>query len=87
MLSLETKQAIIKEFQTKEGDTGSAEVQIAILTKEIEQLNAHLSYHIHDFASKRGLHSKIGQRRSLLKYLEKKDSKRYIALKQKLNLR
>lgn len=87
MLTSEVKKAIITEFQTKEGDTGSPEVQIAILTKEIEVLNNHLKQHIHDFASKRGLHCKIGQRRSLLKYLENKDSDRYVELKKKLGLR
>ena len=87
MLSKETKARIIKEFATKEGDTGSPEVQIAILTEEINVLNDHLKYHIHDFASKRGQMIKIGQRRSLLKYLQDKDINRYRALIDKLGLR
>ncbi len=86
-LSKEVKQQIVAEYATKAGDTGSAEVQIAILSKEIEQLNAHLQVHIHDFHSKRGLHMKVGQRRSLLAYLKNKDINRYRALIAKLGLR
>ncbi len=87
MISAEKKQAIIKQYATKEGDTGSPEVQIAILTEAINVLNDHLKYHIHDFASKRGQMMKIGQRRSLLKYLQEKDINRYRALIDKLGLR
>ena len=87
MLSKETKARIIKEFQIKDGDTGSPEVQIAILTEEINVLNDHLKYHIHDFGSKRGQMMKIGQRRNLLQYLQKKDINRYRALINKLGLR
>lgn len=83
----EAKEEIIKKFQTHEGDTGSAEVQIAILTKEIDHLTEHLKIHIHDFHSKRGLLKKVGQRRSLLNYLMKSDVKRYREVVKKLGLR
>ena len=71
------KQQIIKEFARDEKDTGSTEVQIAILTKEIEKLTAHLKEHKHDYHSNRGLLMKVGQRRSLLKYLAKTDVAKY----------
>lgn len=87
MLLKDEKQAIIKKFETKPGDTGCTEVQVAILTKEINTLNDHLGIHKHDFHSKRGLLMKVGQRRSLLKYLKSKDLKRYTALIEKLGLR
>ena len=87
MLTKEQKAEIVAKYATKEGDTGSPEVQIAILTAEINQLNAHLSLHIHDFHSKRGLLMKVGQRRSLLNYLREKDITRYRALVEKLGLR
>lgn len=87
MLTKEQKAEIVAKYATKEGDTGSPEVQIAILTAEINQLNAHLSVHIHDFHSKRGLLMKVGQRRSLLNYLREKDITRYRALVEKLGLR
>ncbi|MCR3905841.1 MAG: 30S ribosomal protein S15 [Tenericutes bacterium] len=83
----EKKTEIIKKFATKEGDTGSPEVQIAVLSQEIADLNAHLQIHIHDFHSRRGLYMKIGQRRRLLKYLRSKDVDRYQQLIQKLGLR
>ena len=69
------KASIIKEFARDEKDTGSAEVQIAILTKEINDLTEHLKVHIHDYHSRRGLLKKVGQRRSMLQYLAKKDVK------------
>ncbi len=87
MLTKEQKAEIVAKYATKEGDTGSPEVQIAILTAEINQLNAHLSVHTHDFHSKRGLLMKVGQRRSLLNYLREKDITRYRALVEKLGLR
>ena len=65
------KNEIIKAYQVKEGDTGSPEVQIAILTHEINNLTEHLKVHAHDFHSRRGLHMKIGQRRRLSNYLKK----------------
>ena len=86
-LSKELKTKIINEYATKPGDTGSAEVQVAILTYEINQLNSHLKTHIHDFHSARGLRMKVGQRRSLLAYLKKNDLDRYAALFKKLGLR
>ena len=87
MLAKELKQQIVAEFKINEKDTGSPEVQVAILTKEIELLNAHLNVHIHDFHSRRGLFQKVGQRKSLLNYLKNKDLARYHALISKLNLR
>lgn len=86
-LTKDQKLAIISEYATKDGDTGSAEVQIAILTKEINDLNSHLQNHIHDFHSKRGLFQKIGRRKRLMSYLKNKDLARYQALISKLGLR
>ncbi|HHT38233.1 MAG TPA: 30S ribosomal protein S15 [Mollicutes bacterium] len=86
-LKKDEKQALIKKFAIKEGDTGSVEVQVAILTKEIEQLTKHLNEHIHDFHSKRGLLIKVGKRRNLLNYLLKHDVMRYRKLIKELNLR
>ena len=81
------KASIIKEFARDEKDTGSAEVQIAILTKEINDLTEHLKVHIHDYHSRRGLLKKVGQRRSMLQYLAKKDITKYREVIQKLGLR
>ena len=81
------KQEIIKEYRRDEKDTGSPEVQIAILTKEITQLTEHLKTHIHDYHSRRGLLIKVGQRRNMLQYLAKKDIQRYRELIKKLGLR
>lgn len=86
-LTKEEKKKIIKEFSRGEKDTGSTEVQIAILTKEINDLTEHLKVHIHDYHSRRGLLKKVGQRRSLLKYLAKKDVTKYREVIQKLGLR
>jgi small subunit ribosomal protein S15 len=86
-LSKEKKTEIIKAYQLKDGDTGSPEVQIAVLTHEINDLNGHLQTHIHDFHSRRGLFVKIGQRRRLLSYLRNNDVNRYQELIQKLGLR
>jgi len=86
-ISKAQKQEIIKAYATKEGDTGSPEVQVAVLTAEINTLNAHLQVHIHDFHSRRGLYKMIGQRRRLLNYLRNKDVSRYQALIEKLGLR
>lgn len=87
MLKKEVKQEIIKKYATHEGDTGSPEVQIAVLTQEIETLTAHLKVNIHDFHSKRGLLMKVGKRRNLLTYLKKKDINRYRELIKSLGLR
>ena len=81
------KASIIKEFARDEKDTGSPEVQIAILTKEINDLTEHLKVHIHDYHSRRGLLKKVGQRRSMLQYLAKKDVTRYREVIKKLGLR
>ena len=81
------KAKIIKEFAKSENDTGSPEVQIAILSKEIEQLTEHLKVHIHDYNSRRGILVKVGQRRNMLQYLAKKDIQSYRELIKKLGLR
>jgi len=86
-LAKEVKAEIVAKYGKNAQDTGSTEVQIAILTAEINELNEHFTTHIHDFHSKRGLMKKIGQRRSLLAYLKKEDLKRYEALIQSLGLR
>lgn len=83
----EEKAKLIKEFGKNEKDCGSAEVQIAILTHEINDLTEHLKVHKHDYHSRRGLLKKIGQRRSMLQYLAKTDITRYRELIQKLGLR
>ncbi|MBO7690609.1 MAG: 30S ribosomal protein S15 [Clostridia bacterium] len=86
-MTQQEKQEIIKEFATHEGDTGSPEVQIAVLTKRINDLNGHLKEHPHDHHSRRGLLKMVGHRRNLLKYLQKVDIERYRALVKKLGLR
>ena len=86
-LTKEQKAEIIANFGKDAKDTGSTQVQIAILTAEIKQLNEHLAVHIHDFHSKRGLLMKVGQRRSLLNYLKENDGHEYAAILAKLNLR
>ena len=86
-LSKDEKAKIIKDFAKSKNDTGSAEVQIAILTKEINDLTEHLKVHIHDFHSRRGLLKKVGQRKNLLKYLAKKDVQSYREVIKKLGLR
>ncbi len=82
-----TKQEIISKYQTHEGDTGSPEVQIALLTERITHLTEHLKVHKKDNHSRRGLLMMVGQRRSLLKYLEGIDVERYRAIVEKLGLR
>ena len=77
----------MKEYATKEGDTGSPEVQIAVLTADINKLNGHFKVHKKDHHSNRGLLKKIGRRRDLLKYLKNKDLDRYTTLVDKLGLR
>ena len=86
-LAKEVKAKIIKDYARSENDTGSPEVQIAILSKEIEQLTEHLKVHIHDYHSRRGLLVKVGQRRNMLQYLAKKDIQSYRELIKKLGLR
>ena len=81
------KSEIIKKYQTHEGDTGSPEVQIALLSERIAHLTEHLKVHKKDNHSRRGLLMMVGQRRSLLKYLESVDVERYRAIVEKLGLR
>lgn len=87
MISKEKKTAIIAEYARKEGDTGSPEVQIAILTERIHELTEHLKVNKKDHHSRRGMLKMIGQRRNLLAYLQKKDLEGYRALIEKLGLR
>lgn len=87
MISKEKKTAIIAEYARKEGDTGSPEVQIAILTERIRELTEHLKVNKKDHHSRRGMLKMIGQRRNLLEYLKKKDLDAYRALIEKLGLR
>ena len=87
MISKEQKQAIIAEYALSEGDTGSPEVQIAILTARIKEITEHMKENPKDFHSNRGLLKLVGQRRGLLDYLKKKDINRYRALIEKLGLR
>lgn len=86
-IAKEEKTQLITSYQTHEKDTGSAEVQIAIMTKRILQLTEHLRTHKHDESSRRGLLSLVGQRRRMLVYLKRKDFNRYAALTERLNLR
>lgn len=86
-ITKEEKAAIIASFARAEGDTGSAEVQIAILSAEINKLNEHMKLHPHDFHSHRGLMMKIGHRRNLLNYLKDTDIQRYREVIAKLGLR
>lgn len=86
-MTQQEKQDIMKEYAVHEGDTGSPEVQIAVLTKRINDLNAHLKEHPHDHHSRRGLLKMVGHRRNLLAYLQKNDIERYRSLIQRLGLR
>ena len=86
-LTKEQKEEIIKKYAKSENDTGSSEVQIAILTEEINELTDHLKVHIHDHHSRRGLLKKVGQRRNMLQYLAKKDIQSYREVVKKLGLR
>ena len=87
MLKKEVKEKNIKKYATHEGDTGSCEVQVAVLTEEIKVLTEHLKVNIHDFHSKRGLLIKVGKRRNLLSYLKRTDINRYRELIKSLGLR
>ena len=80
------KQKIIKEFATKSGDTGSPEVQVALISEQIKNLTSHLREHSHDIHSRRGLLSMVNKRRILLQYLVKKDEERYKVVIEKLGL-
>ena len=87
MITKEKKQAIIKEYARTEGDTGSPEVQVAILTERINELTEHLKVNHKDHHSRRGLLKMVGKRRGLLDYLKARDIERYRALIEKLGLR
>ena len=87
MLTTEAKLAVIKEYATHEGDTGSPEVQVAILTSRIQYLTEHLKEHKKDHHSRRGLLKLVGQRRNMLDYLRRKDIERYRSLIDRLGLR
>lgn len=87
MISKEKKTEVIQKYARKEGDTGSPEVQIAVLTERIKELNEHLKQNPKDHHSRRGLLKMVGRRRSLLAYLRKKDINEYRALIEKLGLR
>ncbi len=87
MLSKQKKQNVIKKFQTHKGDTGSSEVQIAILTTEIDELVGHLKVHAKDHSSRRGLLRKVGERRRLLRYLQRENAAAYEELVKKLKLK
>lgn len=86
-ITAERKQELIKEYATKEGDTGSPEVQVAILTERIANLTEHFKSHAKDNHSRRGLLKMVSERRSLLAYVKKKDEARYQSLIQRLGLR
>jgi small subunit ribosomal protein S15 len=86
-ITAERKSALIKDYATREGDTGSPEVQVAVLSERIKNLTEHLGSHGKDFHSRRGLLMMVGQRRRLLEYLKKKDAKRYETLIGRLDLR
>lgn len=86
-LSTEEKQTIIKEYATSEGDTGSPEVQVALLTANINDLQAHFKQHTHDHHSRRGLIRMVNSRKKLLDYLRGKDVDRYATLIKRLGLR
>ena len=86
-LQKEEKTSIISEYQTHDGDTGSAEVQVALLTARVNQLTEHLKQHKKDHHSRRGLLMMVGQRRRLLNYLSKKDIERYRSVVNRLGLR
>jgi small subunit ribosomal protein S15 len=83
----ETKTKVMEEFSRHQGDTGSPEVQIALLTNRITQLTDHLRTHKHDESSRRGLLKLVGQRRRLLTYVRRKDFERYMALTDRLSIR
>ena len=87
MITKEDKLRIIDEFKRSEGDTGSPEVQVALLTQRINELNEHLKFHKKDHHSRRGLLKMVGKRRNLLQYLKNKDLEGYRALIEKLGLR
>ena len=86
-LNVERKAEIVREYQRTDGDTGSPEVQVALLTANIEELRGHFESHKHDHHSRRGLIRMVNQRRNLLDYLKRKDNARYAELIKRLGLR
>ena len=86
-ITADRKKELIRDFATQEGDTGSPEVQVAILSEHVRNLTEHLKVHKKDFTSRRGLLMMVGQRSKLLRYLRRRDSKRYQELVQRLGLR
>jgi small subunit ribosomal protein S15 len=86
-VSAERKQQLVKEYAIKEGDTGSPEVQVALLTERINDLSSHMQNHHKDISSRRGLLAMVANRRSLLDYLKKVDNARYLKLIERLGLR
>lgn len=86
-ITAERKQELIGEYETKKGDTGSPEVQVAILTERINNLSGHMQEHKKDVHSRRGLLKMVAQRRKLLDYLKSKSEERYLQLIQRLNIR
>ncbi|MFV1849566.1 MAG: 30S ribosomal protein S15 [Porticoccaceae bacterium] len=86
-ITAERKAELIKEYAQKDGDTGSPEVQVAILSERIKNLTEHMKEHNHDFHSRRGLLMMVGQRRRLLKYLQRKDQSRYETVIERLGIR
>jgi len=87
MLDKKIKEKIIKKYRVHDTDTGSTQVQIAILTEEIKELTEHLKQHKHDYSSRRGLLKKVGERRKLLKYLQKENETQFRELAEKLKLK
>jgi len=87
MLDKKAKEKLIKKYRVHDTDTGSSQVQIAILTEEIKELTEHLKKHKHDFSSRRGLLKKVGERRKLLKYLQKENAEQFKDLATKLKLK
>jgi small subunit ribosomal protein S15 len=86
-LNAQTKSEIVKDYQTAEGDTGSPEVQVALLSANIQELQGHFKEHTHDHHSRRGLIRMVNQRRKLLDYLKRKNAERYTNLIKRLGLR
>lgn len=86
-ITAENKQKVIKDYATEKNDTGSPEVQVAILTSRIEELSGHMQTHKKDFHSRRGLLAMVAKRRKLLDYLKRKDESRYATLIERLNIR
>jgi small subunit ribosomal protein S15 len=86
-LDVEEKASVITDYRVHQGDTGSPEIQVALLTKRINQLIGHLKIHIHDYHSRRGLLKLVGRRRRLLAYLRRQDKRRYLNLVERLGLR